>query len=86
MARGNPNPKPNLKGRPKGAKTKVTQDIKEMIRLSIDDVGGRAYFARQAEENPVAYMGLVGKILPKEIDARVTGDVILQITSLDEDI
>lgn len=56
------------KGRPVGAKNKTGAEIKEMIEGALSDVGGREYLARQAKENPVAFMGLIGKILPKDVN------------------
>jgi len=69
-----PNPE-NLrgKGRPAGSPNKTTQSIKEMIEQALSEVGGKDYLKEQAFSNPVAFMGLVGKILPKEVKAEVTG-------------
>jgi hypothetical protein len=68
MASNNPNALDNLvppgKGRPKGSPNKTTQSIKEMIEHALDEVGGKEYLKGQAVLNPVAFMGLVGKILP----------------------
>jgi hypothetical protein len=55
-------------GSRKGKPNKATALIKEMIEGALQDVGGQAYLARQAEENPSAFMGLLGKILPKDIN------------------
>ena len=60
------------KGRGKGNLNKTTAAIKDMIEGALQDAGGRDYLARQAEENPAAFMGLLGKILPKDI--AVTGE------------
>lgn len=38
-----------------------------MILVALRDVGGAKYLARQAEQNPVAFMGLVGKVLPLQL-------------------
>lgn len=38
-----------------------------MILGALDDAGGQAYLARQAEENPGPFMALVGKVLPTQI-------------------
>jgi hypothetical protein len=54
----------NIGGRPKGAANKINRDIRAMILEALDDVGGPRYLSRQAIENPVAFMGLLGKILP----------------------
>lgn len=59
---------PNLKGGSrKGIPNKATAAIKDMILGALSDVGGQDYLSRQAEENPVAFMGLIGKVLPTQI-------------------
>lgn len=58
------------RGRPKGAPNKLTKQVKEMILGALDDAGGQKYLARQALENPTAFMTLVGKVLPLQL----TGD------------
>ena len=35
-----------------------------MILGALDGVGGQAYLERQAEENPTAFLTLIGKVLP----------------------
>ena len=55
-------------GSRKGKPNKATAAIKDMIEGALQDVGGRAYLARQAEENPAAFMGLLKSILPKDIN------------------
>ncbi len=50
------------KGRPKGAANKVTKNLREMILGALDDAGGQAYLAEQAQNNPAAFMALLGKI------------------------
>ena len=73
----------------KGSVNKSTKAIKEMIEESLTAVGGAAYFQRQAEENPSAYMQLIGKVLPRTIDAvvdvtstvKVSGDFLNDIVN-----
>lgn len=60
-------------GRPKGIPNKSTAAIKEMLLASLDEMGGLAYFKKQAEENPNAYMSLIGKIIPSEVKNQITG-------------
>jgi hypothetical protein len=60
-------------GRPKGAQNHNTKAIKEMLLASLDSVGGQAYFERQAEENPTAFMSLISKIIPAEVKKEITG-------------
>ena len=59
------------KGRPKGARNKLTRDIREMIRAALDKAGGIAYLVKQAELNPTAFMSLLGKMIPTQIDATI---------------
>ena len=54
------------KGRPKGAANKVTRTLREMILGALDDAGGQAYLAEQARENPMAFIALLGRLLPRE--------------------
>lgn len=68
MANNKVKPSNAGKGRGKGNLNKTTVAIKEMIEGALQDAGGRAYLARQADENPAAFMGLLGKILPKDIN------------------
>lgn len=39
-----------------------------MILGALNTVGGEGYFQQQAIDNPTAFMSLVGKILPKELE------------------
>lgn len=60
------------KGRQKGSKNKLTATVKEAIEQAFKDVGGAAYLARMAEEQPTAFMSLLGKIMPTQVDANIT--------------
>jgi len=76
------NKRPQPKGGSrKGKPNKTTAAIKDMIEGALQDVGGRAYLARQADENPSAFMGLLGKILPKDISVSGAngGDIIIKV-------
>lgn len=55
------------KGRGKGNVNKTTAAIKDMIDQALREAGGVDYLVKQSKENPTAFMGLVGKILPKDI-------------------
>ncbi|MEQ1635430.1 MAG: hypothetical protein ABL903_01990 [Methylococcales bacterium] len=75
-------------GRPKGKQNAVTLEIKEMIRAALDVNGGVEYLAAQARDNPVAFMSLLAKIIPKEIaaDVNMTGQIIVQVSPTDVDL
>ena len=53
-------------GGPRGP-GKFTQSIKDMVEQALHKSGGVDYLARQAEENPVAFLGLVGKVMPMQL-------------------
>lgn len=55
------------KGRGKGNLNKNTAAIKDMIDQALREAGGVEYLKIQAIENPSAFLGLIGKILPKDI-------------------
>jgi hypothetical protein len=70
-----PGPKkgsPRVGGRRKGTPNKITGDLKAMILGALADAGGRKYLLKQASENPTAYMTLLGRVLPKNINANVS--------------
>lgn len=79
-------PSANPKGRPKGAVTQITADMKRMIEKAMHRAGenvqkkrrslkdlepGIAYLTDQAEKNPVAFMSLAGKAMPRQLDVNV---------------
>jgi hypothetical protein len=64
-------------GRKKGTPNKATGPIKDMLRQALEGAGGVDYLIRQAEENPGPFMGLIGKIIPAEVSAKVEGRIDL---------
>ena len=54
-------------GRAKGVPNKLTRTIKAAIEQAFADVGGAKYLARMAEEQPVAFMTLLGKVIPTQL-------------------
>lgn len=62
-------------GRVKGTPNKATAEIKSMIEGALTEVGGQKYLVQQAIDNPAAFLTLVGKILPKQVDSTITGDL-----------
>jgi hypothetical protein len=47
-----------------------------MILNALDAVGGQEWLIQQAEENPTAFMTLLGKILPTQVQANVDCSVV----------
>jgi hypothetical protein len=60
-------------GRQKGTPNKVTADVRAAILAAFDKVGGIEYLAVQAHDNPAAFMTLLGKVLPTQVNH--TGEV-----------
>ena len=60
-------------GRPKGVANKLTQTIKQSIEIAFLGVGGAEFLMQQARENPQAFMTLLGKIIPAQVQAELTG-------------
>lgn len=54
-------------GRKKGTPNKLSGDVRQMILGALDDVGGQRYLKEQAIDNPVAFLTLVGKVVPKDV-------------------
>lgn len=68
-------------GRVKGTPNKTTATLKEAILLAAEAAGGKdglvSYLTQQASEEPVAFMGLLGKVLPMQVDANVSGGIVI---------
>jgi len=58
---------------------RATIEIRKMIHEALDEAGGVAYLTAQAHENPVAFMGLLGKVIPK--DHRVSGVTLAELVA-----
>lgn len=63
-------------GRKKGTPNKVNADLRALIHGALEEAGGREYLKKQAEDNPAAFMSLLGKTLPKEITGAEGKDLI----------
>jgi hypothetical protein len=68
---------PNPKGRPKGIPNKLTQTVRDAILESFDMAGGSQYLAKMAIEQPVAYLSLLGKVLPTQVKMEVNQPVAI---------
>lgn len=54
-------------GRKPGTPNKITGALKDEILQALANAGGVDYLAEQATKNPVAFMGLVGRVLPLQV-------------------
>ena len=69
------------KGRGKGNLNKNTAAIKDMIDQALREAGGVEYLKTQARDNPSAFLGLIGKILPKDISVTGAegGNIVIEV-------
>lgn len=75
---------PQGTGRPPGVKNKLT-NLREAVLEAFDEVGGAAYLARLAQgtsSDRAAFVGLVSKVLPTQINANVEGGIQVQLSWL----
>ena len=56
-------------GRPKGSLNKTTLQLREMILLALDKLGGPDYLVALGRENSSAYASLLSKVLPTTLSA-----------------
>lgn len=71
-------------GSRKGVPNKLSADVKSMILAALDKAGGANYLLAQSQDNPTAFMTLVGKVLPLQLTGEGGGAIIIQATSHDE--
>ena len=72
-------------GRAKGTPNKINAALKDMILGALGDAGGQDYLAKQAKDNPNAFMALVGRVLPLDSNVNHSGTVgIIRYPGLDD--
>lgn len=55
-------------GRPKGSLDKGNALIREMIVEALEGVGGVQYLQETAQSHPAAFMALIGKVMPIQVE------------------
>jgi hypothetical protein len=78
-------PRPSGSGRAKGTTNKTTATLKEMILGALDKAGGQEYLYQQAMNNPGAFCTLIGKVLPTQVNAEMSGGVTIQVVQFAND-
>lgn len=59
-----------------GSQNKLTVDMKNMLNQAFIKAGGVRYLVRQAEREPKAFMGLLGRMIPNEVAVTVSAVVL----------
>jgi len=67
-------PRQKYGGRQKGTPN-VLPDLRAMTLQALMKAGGVAYLVRMAEMEPHAFMNLLGKVMPRELHAEVSGEL-----------
>lgn len=76
-------------GRPKGSLNKTTALLKDAILQAAQKAGGGGddgmmiYLSAQAEENPTAFMSLLGKVLPMQVEGPGEGGEHVVVTKIE---
>ena len=70
-------------GRPAGTRNKLSEDF---VTALCEDFGanGVAAIKSAREESPAAYLRLVASLVPKELDATVSGDNVIVLGWMDD--
>jgi len=69
-------------GRKAGTPNKVPTELREMILESLRRLGGVDYLvARGSDINPAPFLGLVGKVVPKEFNTKVESDLTVNVVT-----
>ena len=71
-------------GRPKGVRNKLTS-IRDAVIEAFDEVGGAEYLVRLAngtQSDRAAFISVVNKVLPSQINANVEGGIKLELSWL----
>lgn len=77
-ARGKPGP-----GRPKGSINKINADLKAAILNAFTTVGGEGYLVKVARDDPKTFCALLGKVLPMQVNADVSGGFTINVVKRD---
>ena len=63
-------------GSRRGVPNQLSGDVRAMILAALDAAGGADYLLRQSVQNPVAFMALLGKLLPTQVTGKDGGAVL----------
>lgn len=70
-------------GRPPGSTNYIAGQIRDMVYEALTQVGGIEWLVKQAKKNPIAFMGLISRLLPPATKAALgedeDGKLVIQI-------
>lgn len=65
-------------GRPKGSLDKGNAAIRELIVKALDELGGAQYLVQTAQSHPAAFLSLLGKVMPLQLEGSDGGPIKFQ--------
>lgn len=65
-------------GRKAGTPNKFSADVKGMILGALNAAGGQEWLRGQMDENPSAFMTLIGKVLPMQVTGEGGGALVIR--------
>jgi hypothetical protein len=65
-------------GRPKGSLDKGNALIRELIVQTLDDLGGTQYLSDVAKSHPAAFLSLLGKVMPVQLEGAGGGAIQME--------
>jgi hypothetical protein len=71
-------PRPQGAGRKKGVTNGDTAKLRELILGALDEAGGQDYLVIQSREEPKAFLALIAKVIPREVENKISGDLSIK--------
>jgi hypothetical protein len=69
-------------GRQKGTPNKLTADVKEMVLKALAQAGGVDYLYQRSQDEPKAFLALVGRILPMQVTGEDGGALVIRVQQI----
>lgn len=76
---------PKRGGRKAGTPNKITVELKTAILAAFNEAGGVEYLIERAKDNPVAFMGLLAKVLPLQVTGENGAPLTVKILRFSEE-
>lgn len=71
-------------GRQAGTPNRTTQAVKDAVVEAFDRAGGVDYLVQLAKNDPRTFCGLIGKVIPLQVDATVDGQMTVTFKTVYE--
>lgn len=78
-------PEKRQRGRPKGVPNKTGALLKDALMVAAGEAGGGgdeglvAYLTARAKDTPGPFLGLLGKVLPLQVNGKIGGKAVIQV-------